>query len=236
MPPCGDDVDSHWHLGEDDFFTDLHEARKAFFARSARRVLQKKDMIFFEEDVGDCCYYLESGLIKIFRIAPSGKEPIFFLRRPGEMFGLAEVMDSALRKANAQALAPSILHQMSADDFKRYLEDYPAMARVVIQSLGRRLRYLGEIAGGLMVCDVTTRLAKLLVYLCHESMPSESAWRNPVHIPVKLTQEQLASMVGSTQQTVSETLANYQEEGLIAIKNRRITVLHPLKLLELAEI
>jgi len=106
----------------------------------------------------------------------------------------------------------------------------------VIQTLGRRLRYLGEIAGGLMVCDVGTRLAKLLAYLCHEYIPGEKGWHRPLTIPIKLTQEQLASMVGSCQQTVSELLKEYQEAGLIGIKNRQITVINPLRLLETVEI
>ena len=87
-----------------------------------------------------------------------------------------------------------------------------------------------------MVCDVGTRLAKLLAYLCHEYIPSEKGWRNPLTIPIKLTQEQLASMVGSCQQTVCELLKEYQAEGLINIQNRQITVTNPLRLLEAVEV
>lgn len=231
-----DDMNSNWHLGEEDFFTDLERERSDFLAASRRKVLQKKDMIFFEDDPGDSCYYLESGLIKIFQISSSGKEPIFFLRRSGELFGLAEVVDGERRKANAQALSPCIVHVMTSQDFEQYLSTHQAVSLRVIQTLGRRLRYLGEIAGGLMVCDVGTRLAKLLAYLCHEYIPNEKGWLQPLTIPIRLTQEQLAAMVGSCQQTVSELLKEYQEQGLIEIRNRQITVVHPLRLLKTAEI
>jgi CRP-like cAMP-binding protein len=193
-------------------------------------------MIFFEDDLGNSCFYLESGLIKIFQIAPCGKEPIFFLRRSGELFGLAEVMDGENRKANAQALSPCIIYEMSGADFERFLAENYLAARQVIRTLGRRLRYLGEIAGSLMVCTVGTRLAKLLAYLCHEYIPDESGWQRPLTIPLKLTQEQLASMVGSTQQTVSELLKNYQVEGIIIVRGRQITVLNPLRLLKMVEL
>lgn len=229
-------MERHWHLGEDDFFEGLEKERKSFLSVARRRVLQKKDMIFFEEDPGDSCFYLESGLIKIFQIAPCGKEPIFFLRRSGELFGLAEVMDGENRKANAQALSPCIVYEMSGADFERFLAENYLAARQVIRTLGRRLRYLGEIAGSLMVCTVGTRLAKLLAYLCHEYIPDESGWQRPLTIPLKLTQEQLASMVGSTQQTVSELLKNYQAEGIIRVKGRQITVLNPLRLLKMVEL
>lgn len=229
-------MDTHWHLGEEDFFEGLEEERKAFLAAADRKVLQKKDMVFFEEDPGESCFYLEKGLIKIFKITSSGKEPIFFLRQAGELFGLAEVMDGERRKANAQALSPCIIHTISRSAFEQYLaENYPA-ARKVIQTLGRRLRYLGEITGSLMSCDVGTRLAKLLAYLCHEYIPGEKGWRQPLTIPVKLTQEQLAAMVGSCQPTVSDLLKEYQQQGLIGIKQRQITVLNPLRLLEMIEV
>ena len=229
-------MNSHWHLGEEDFFEGLEEERKAFLAAAHRKILQKKDIIFFEEDPGESCFYLEKGLIKIFKITPSGKEPIFFLRQSGELFGLAEVMDGERRKANAQALSPCIIHTISRSAFESYLaENYPA-ARKVIQTLGRRLRYLGEITGSLMSCDVGTRLAKLLAYLCHEYIPGEKGWHQPLVIPVKLTQEQLAAMVGSCQQTVSDLLKEYQQQELIEIRQRRITVLNPLRLLEKTEV
>ena len=227
---------THWHIGEDDFFDGLERERKALLSIARRKVLQKKDMVFFEGDPGNSCFYLESGLIKIFQISSSGKEPIFFLRRSGDLFGLAEVMDGETRKANAQTLSPCIIYEMPGDAFEKFLAENYQVARKVIQSLGKRLRYLGEITGGLMVCDVGTRLAKLLAYLCHEYIPSEKGWREPLTIPIKLTQEQLASMVGSTQQTVSELLKEYQESGLIVIKNRQITVINPLRLLETAEV
>ena len=176
-----------------------------------------------------------SNLVRIFRIAASGKEPIFFLRRGGEMFGLAEVMDSAPRKANAQALTPGVLHAMGRENFERFLAGNFRAAAKVIRILGRRLRYLGEQVGNLMTCDVVTRLAKLLVYIGYDELANEEAWTGPVILPVRLTQEHMAAMTGSCQQTVSEVLGMLQEEGLITVEKRRIVVLRPLDLLRKAE-
>ncbi|EPR35489.1 transcriptional regulator, Crp/Fnr family [Alkalidesulfovibrio alkalitolerans DSM 16529] len=224
-----------WHLGEDDFFADLAAEREAFLRLSRRRELAKGDMIFFEDDAGESCFYLEHGLIKIFRIAASGKEPIFFLRHGGEMFGLAEVMESETRKANAQALSPCVLHEIDKREFEKFLAENFRATRKVIRILGRRLRYLGEQLGNLMSCDVGTRLAKLLVYIAHDELSAEDSWRRPVILPVALTQEQMAAMTGSCQQTVSEFLKRFQEEGLVRVGRKKITILDPLKLLEKAE-
>lgn len=224
-----------WHLREQDFFAGLATEKQAFMALAKKRDLKKNGMVFFEDDPGDSCFYLESGLIKIFKITSDGKEPIFFLRRKGEFFGLAEVMEAKPRKANAQAITPGVLYEISKKNFDGLLASQYPLARRVIEVLGKRLRYLGEQIENLMVCDVGTRLAKLLVYLCYDHLTDENSWMQPVHISVNLTQEQLASMTGSTQQTVSEILKKLQEEKLITIFKKRITILNPLKLLQKAE-
>lgn len=224
-----------WHLREQDFFTGLAAEKQAFLSLAKRRDLKKTDMVFFEDDPGDSCFYLESGLIKIFKITPDGKEPIFFLRRQGEFFGLAEVMEAKPRKANAQAITPVALYEIGKKDFDALLARHYPLARRVIEILGRRLRYLGEQVENLMSCAVSTRLAKLLVYLSYDQLTDEDSWLKPTRVPVSLTQEQFAAMVGSTQQTVSETLKKFQDEGLIAITRRQITLLNPLLLLHKVE-
>ncbi|MFP4167434.1 MAG: Crp/Fnr family transcriptional regulator [Desulfonatronovibrionaceae bacterium] len=225
-----------WHLGVGDFFEDLPQEREAFLKLARTREISRNEIVFFEGDPGHSCFYLERGLIKIFRITPSGKESIFFLRRSGELFGLAEVMDSSARKANAQALSPCLLHEMPCREFNSFLEEYITATRKVVRTLGRRVRYLGEQVSNLMVCDVSMRLVKLLVYIGYDRLQTEDAWLRPVHIPVRLTQEQMAAMTGSCQQTVSELLNRYQEEGLIEFNRKEIVILNPLSLLEKAQI
>ncbi|MHB8223290.1 MAG: Crp/Fnr family transcriptional regulator, partial [Desulfurivibrionaceae bacterium] len=83
----------------------------------------------------------------------------------------------------------------------------------------------------LMVCDVSTRLAKLLVYLSYDSLLDQEDWMKPVMIPFSLTQEQMASMTGSCQQTISEILKKFQADKLITISGKKITIVAPLKLL-----
>ncbi len=229
-------MEIHWHLREPDFFEGLPEEKQAFMALAKRRKLKKNDMVFFEDDRGDSCFYLEDGLIKIFKITLEGKEPIFFLRRRGEFFGLAEVIEGKPRKANAQAIIPSILYEIGKNAFDKLLESHYPLARKVIEVLGRRLRYLGEQIENLMVCDVSTRLIKLLIYLSFDKLTDEQAWKHPVSIPVSLTQEQLASMTGSTQQTMSEILKKLQDDSLITVSKKKITLLNPLELLSKVEI
>jgi CRP-like cAMP-binding protein len=213
----------------------MEEIRSRFMELSSRIEIKKNDIIFFEEDASRSCFYLESGIVKIFRISYSGKEPIFFIRREGEVFGLAEVVDDQPRKCNAQALANCVLYALPRSEFERLVSTEPQFALRVVSVLGSRIRYLGEQIENLMVCDVNTRLAKLLVYLAYEHLTDADSWERPVTLENKLTQEQMASMTGSCQQTVSESLKSFQNDGLILIERRKITILKPLTLLHRAE-
>lgn len=222
----------HWHLQESDFFDDLPHEKEAFLAAATRRSLQKNKFVFLENDRGDSCYYLEQGKVKIFRVSEMGKEPIFFLRHSGEMFGLAEVIDGMQRKANAQTMTPCVLYELGKAAFEDLLSQNYALTRKIIQTLGRRLRFLGEQIENLMVCDVRARLLKLLFYMCCHNQGAKDSWSGPLTIPMDLTQEQMASLTGSCQQTVSETLKKLQQEGAILISKKEITILRPAELLE----
>jgi CRP-like cAMP-binding protein len=224
-----------WHLREEDLFRGFPAEKDAFKSLCSRRCASKGEFIFYEDDPGDSCFYLEEGLVKIFRVSMMGKEPILMVRKAGEMFGLAEAIGGFDRKANAQALRACVLYEIEKDPFELFLSQNYAITRRIMTVLGRRLRYLGEQVANLMVCDVTTRLLKHLVYSCYPKLLDSHEWDRPITFCLDLTQEQIASMTGSCQQTVSETLKKLQEEGFILVEGREVTLLNPLQIMERIE-
>ena len=229
----GSDVELHWHLQEDNLFSDLPEAvREDFLARSSRREIRKKEFLFFEDDPGEHCYYLETGAVRIFRFTAMGKEPIIFIRKAGEIFGLAEVLDGQNRKCNAQAVSACVVHALSKADLETLLECHPAFSRRLISILGKRVRYLGEQVENLMVGTVATRLMKIFLYLSMEAIKDAGTKGEQVNVPISLSQADFASLTGSCQQTISETMKQLQAEGFIRMNKREIVLLNPEKLLE----
>lgn len=226
-----DETTWDWHLCEDDFFSELSDEKASFMSLAKKQTYKKNSVLFLKEEPAQSCFYVQEGIVKIFNSTLEGKEPIFFLRKQGDMFGIAEVIESKMRKANAETLTPAIIWELDKSDFETLLDRHSGFSRRVIQVLGRRIRYLGQTIENLMVCDVTTRLAKLLVYLSIDRLSDQSAWESPVDVPVALTQEQMAAMTGSCQQTISETLKLFQENGMIQMEKKRIILLNPLSLL-----
>jgi CRP/FNR family transcriptional regulator, cyclic AMP receptor protein len=224
-------MESHWHLSEGDFFLGLEREKEAFLALATRLTVKRNAFVFLESEPGDCAYYLERGNVLIFRSSAEGKEPIMSVRLPGELFGLAEVLGGRERKCNARAISEAVVHRIAGADFAALLAGHHALALRVIAVLGRRLRYMNEVLENLMVLDAPTRLLKALLYLCFPQMTEEGDWERPVSVPMRLTQEQIAAMTGSCQQTVSETLKDLQREGLIEVSGREIKVMRPLEVM-----
>ncbi len=221
-----------WHLSEQDFFADLQDEKRDFLSLAKKREAKKGAIIFVEGDPGDYCYYLEAGSVKIFRATAAGKEPIFWVRKQGDLFGLAEIIDGRERLCTARALSRCVLYEIHRKDFETILERYFTVSRKVMAVLGRRIRYLFEQVENLMVCDVTSRVSRLLAYLSFNYLMNGKFENVPVKVPLTFTQEDIAAMTGSCQQTVSESLKRLQEEGLIRVSRREITIIKPLEMLE----
>lgn len=216
------------------FFEGIENEKKLFLATAQRCVLAKNSMIFFEGDPGNSCFYIETGMVRIFSITNTGKEPIFFLRRSGEIFGLSEVLGDGPRRANAQALIPTVLYKLESKTFDSLLAHRHVLAQRVIAVLGSRVRYLGAQISNLMTCSVKNRVIKLIISLIEDQLPDEEAWSHPVTV-AQLSQDRIAAMIGSTQPTVSELLQELQREGLIVVSRQKISVPQPLLLLHCAE-
>mgnify|MGYP000034447385 len=130
---------------------------------------------------------------------------------------------------------PTELYAMPSVEFDSLLAEDYVLARRVITMLGSRVRYLGDRLSNLATGSVMSRLIKLLISLVYDLLPDAEAWAKPVALPVRISQEQLASMTGSTQPTVSDLLQKLHKAGLIAIAHRQITICNPLHLLAHAE-
>lgn len=200
------------------FFEGLEEERALFFSKAVRHELKKGASLFSREEQVTNCYYLEKGLVKIYDVTESGKEPILFLRRTGEIFGLAEIFSDDRRLINAQVIVRSIVYSMDKDTFKELIKQNFSIAERVINVLGNRLRFLGEHISGLTTMTVRERLLRLLLYLLYDNFPyDENNWNTKLSAHLPVSQEQMAAMIGSTQPTVSSTLQQMQLEGLFKI-------------------
>lgn len=194
--------------------TDDELARMAEVTR--QRKYPKGSVILFEDDPGDALYVVVAGQVKVVLIGEDGREVILATLADSDFFGEMSLIDDQPRSAHVIAMEPSNLLVLRRDDFQRCLEETPRIAVGLLRALTKRLRLADSKIGGLVLLDVTGRVARLLLELADEN--------DGVVIDRKLTHHQIAQMIGSSRETVSRTMRSLAEQELVEMRGKRIAV------------
>ncbi|UCG88829.1 MAG: Crp/Fnr family transcriptional regulator [Gemmatimonadota bacterium] len=181
-----------------------------------KKTYPKNSVIVFENDPGDALYVVDSGQVKVVLTGEDGREVILSVLGQGDFFGEMALIDDMPRSANVIAMENSRLIVLYRDDFHRCLEAQPRIALGLLRALSRRLRSADDKIGGLVLLDVPGRIARLLLQLADEGDGSK--------ISRKITHHTIAQMVGSSRETVSRTIGNLTERGLISVTRKHIAI------------
>ncbi len=205
-----------------DFLGSLDDAeRGALFALGAHRAYAKGETVFRVGDAGAYVYFLETGRVKIFQPADSGREVILWFCLAGEIFGLAEVARGGGRVVSAQVCEASKVLAVSQDAFRGFVAARPKAALLSMQVLSSRLRGLSDVLVNLVADDVHTRIAKLILRLGARYGRRDG---RVIHLDIPLTHQEIADMVGTTRQTVTSTLSRLKKQGVLSIDTHRIDI------------
>jgi CRP/FNR family cyclic AMP-dependent transcriptional regulator len=198
-------------------FAHLNDEEIARITRATRdKSYPKGSVILFEDDPGDALYVVLGGEVKVVLIGEDGREVILSILGAGDFFGEMSLLDDQPRSAHVIATEESSLLVLHRDDFQSCLQDSPRIALGLLRALSRRLRRADDKIGGLVLLDVNGRVARLLLDLADE--------HDGVHIPRKVTHHTIAQMIGSSRETVSRTMRDLAEGGLIAVDRKLIVI------------
>jgi CRP-like cAMP-binding protein len=176
----------------------------------------KGSVILFEDDPGDSLYIVRQGRVKVVLIGEDGREVILGVLGVGEHFGELSLIDEQPRSAHVIAMEDSILLVLRRDDFRRRVDAQPRIAWALLVELSRRLRRADDKIGGLVLLDVPGRIARLLLDFAQE------AGSDTIDKP--LTHQTIAQMIGASRETVSRAMRDFQDQGLIRVERRQISV------------
>jgi CRP-like cAMP-binding protein len=201
-------------------FSDLDEAALSSIGRLVtERRFAKESLIVGQEDPGDALFVVSSGKVKVVLYGRSGREVILSIFKPGDFFGEMSLLDNQPRSANVIALEDSTLLMLERRLFARHLEQYPRTALNILAEMSRRLRRADAVIGNLALLDVNGRVARFLRELAHNE--GEQA-DGSVVIRQRPTQQEIASMVGTSRETVSRALSEFQRRGFLEMTGRKI--------------
>lgn len=176
--------------------------------------LESEAYLFLQEEPGDSLYLVERGRLRVFRTTPDGREVSLAHLSAGDIIGEMALLDGLERSASVQALEPSRLWRLDRQAFTRVLQEDPRLAVELLELLARRLReanrHLEEAAGG----PVVVRLARLLQRMSGGS-PAPAAV-----VSLRLTQQELANLAGTTRESVNRGLQRLQRQGIVVRRGR----------------
>jgi CRP-like cAMP-binding protein len=204
-------------------FHDLGLDDLATLAGTVRtRRYRRGEVIFHEGDPGDALYIVLTGRVKISSLSDTGVEAILATLRPEEFFGALALLDGAPRSVSATAVESAELLVLPRDRFHQLIDEVPAIRRHVLAQLAGEVRRLTHHVEELHFLDIAGRLAARLVRLAHDQ--GERGPEGEVRLDGPITQGELASMVGSTRQSVNKLLGQLIADGLIRVDREAIVI------------
>jgi CRP/FNR family cyclic AMP-dependent transcriptional regulator len=175
-----------------------------------------KSTIFARGDPGDSLFLLKEGLVKIGSVSEKGAETILHILKPEAIFG--ELLFSEERRAlTAIAGTDAVVTVVSRKNLLEILRSVPAVAENLIRLLSRRLSKVEKEIADFGHTWSYSRLAMVLLELAEEHGGETPAG---TRIPLRLTHEDLAKLIGTTRETVTTQLNRFRKKGLVKREGR----------------
>ncbi len=170
---------------------------------------------------GEAVYVLLAGAAKIFVEQADGSEVVLAFLSAGDTVGELSLIDSAGRSADVVVVERASCLWLDRAAFHRCLREMPALGFNLYRLLSRRLRLANEQIQAISTLDVVGRVARqLLAFAQQYGRPAAGGLR----IPFKLSQSDIAGLVGASRERVNHAVADLKERGAIAVEGSQITV------------
>jgi len=203
-------------------FNDLSDDEIAIVGRQmVTRKFRKNNLIIFEDDVGNSLFVIRSGRVKISRISPDGGEAILAILGVGDFFGELSVIDGQGRSASVTSIDDVELLMLRRSDFMEILERIPKIAISLLKELAGRIRKSDSHIRSLSLLDAKGRVATTIIRLA-EDIGKVKEGR--VYIEELPLQRDLASIAGTSRETISRVIKRFEEEGHLESEHNTLII------------
>jgi CRP/FNR family transcriptional regulator, cyclic AMP receptor protein len=193
-------------------------------ASMQRRIYRRGQVVFHQDDPGASVHVIETGRVKVALTTPEGEELLLRVMGEGEIFGELALLDGRPRSATISALEETVTHVLERSTFLDFLRAHPEASLDLCRALAELIRRLTEQVEDLAMLDVPRRLERKLLELADDyGKPGPDG----TLIDVRLTQSELASMIGTSRASVNYCLASLESRGIIGREGQRIVLRRP---------
>jgi len=197
------------------------EELRALAARAVERKLAREEVLFIAGEEASGLYVVVSGAVRAFRAGPDGREQVIHTEGAGATLAELPVFDDGTYPATAVADEESVVLYLAKGDVQAVCMEHPKITLAALKMLAGRLRRHAELVEALSLREVGQRLANLLLT---EAKVHGERQEVGVAFDLLMTNGQIAARVGSVREVVSRALTRLQQDDLIMIENRRVTI------------
>ena len=177
------------------------------------------------EQIGEAVYLILSGTVKVHLEQEDGTDVIIAILGPGDIVGEMSALDNRERSASVVTLEKTQVLWMDRASFENFLRHLPLVAFNLSCILSKRLRLANAQIQALAAHAVENRVARQLIAFAERY--GEKAGTGKLHIPIRLTQTDIASLVGASREHTNKVLVSYRERGYLSVSaTHHITILN----------
>jgi CRP/FNR family transcriptional regulator len=205
------------------WFEDLSpDALKFLISASRRRIHTAGSTIYRQGEPGTTCHIIIEGRVRVFVVTQDGRELTFRIMGPGEMMGEMALFEDLPRSASIVAVSETHTLELDEEILLRALRRSPGLALGMLRALSAKLRTTTEDAENLASLSVAERLYQRL-----KRLAAWSGYRveDGVRIVPPLTQQELATLVGTTRESVNRALVRLRAQSKLRWEDGWITLL-----------
>ena len=195
------------------------------FERAGIRVAERRygaeDVVFAPGDPDEHLYFVLSGTVRLYSIYGDYKEATVALLKDGDVFGELSLREGSGQTLFAHALTDARVAVMRKAVLVEVLKRDPELVVKLFSSLVDRLEQSEEAIDRLLDREVSARLTKLLRNLGDRFGETNGS---ATVLDMRLTHQDLANMIASTREAVSKVMSEFQRDGLIEVRNRKIAI------------
>ncbi|HEX8749050.1 MAG TPA: Crp/Fnr family transcriptional regulator [Pyrinomonadaceae bacterium] len=197
------------------------ETVRALAARSIERKYQKDELLFVAGDEARGLYVVVEGAVRAFRESTDGREQVIHIEREGATVAEVPVFDDGTYPSTVAAETESTLLFIDKRDVRNLCLEHPQIALAALKVLSGRLRRCAELVEVLSLREVGQRLAR---FLLGEARARGTRTKDGFEVAMNVTNQQIAARVGSVREVVSRALARLQQDELIVLQGRHLTI------------
>lgn len=221
-------------LRELDLFRGLSDADiEAIGHATTMTRCQADQVILSPDDPPDLIHILKQGRVRVYRLTPDGKQLTLDIYDKGTILGdMAFLGQERTPEAYAETVGEAVICTITPDEMRRLIERYPIIGVNIIDYLSRRLQEAERELESMAYQRVGQRLARKLIDLAGRfGVPRGGAG---TVIAERLTQQELAEMIGTTRETLAHTLGDFRRRGLLDTVDHEVVIRDAERLAEIA--